>query len=630
MALPCKKERRCIIQGDEKEQAKQLYKILLDKISDFTRIDEYKAFAKKIDVFNFSNNVKEVVKQARPHYTYYASAGDWQKEFGREVKSGGGNGIQVKIAKNTTRWLYDISETKGKSLPKLYQNISGKVKYFQNILECLMGFSPLKVRLGGNYDSGVALDSIVQDNEIVLRTGLSEQQIIFALMREIVSCNQTNDLVVQAVSYMVCRHLEIDTSQYSIGYLLELMDYDTSLTALTNSETEETILKEAEVLIGHINTHLDFTKIDEGGAVVEPEQETKEETIIVSDSTQTVDGIDFRFIKLIRDFQDTMPDKNITAKVLKDNGYYDIEMLPMGHGVAVKLYSKGLDIYKLYKNSNEEKIDDKAEFDKHYGLFGIAVKDWREFQYRQLKNGADTAKMRMTKFSEIVNGTYVGGVNIDEGLTLGENGNIVFDENDVSYGELEDATWLDTALPLFFTQTGYKYIDVPYFENLKDFEITKDMIKINALITNYCIYHISEALKNSKTKSDNTGKMVYNVKQAVTIIVSNYDEEHISKVLYAKRSEIVAPKPVVKAFEDYFEKTFAKQKGNIKKPTPDEQLRKHKAADNIKKAEKEDTNSSSDKILEILHIIEDYKKRTAVKSHKAPQLLTPPKTTQIR
>jgi len=149
----------------------------------------------------------EKIKALNPAYTKVASVNTWSKVFGRSLKRSE-KAFNIKVANNQSVWLCDVSQTTGRPMPVIYQNLSGEVEQYQSVLNCLTAFSPQSI------------------SNIIL--AVCQQQIIFALVREIVRQNLTSETAVEAVSYMVCRHLNFDTDMFTFGYLLELMNYDVS------------------------------------------------------------------------------------------------------------------------------------------------------------------------------------------------------------------------------------------------------------------------------------------------------------------------------------------------------------------------------------------------------------------
>jgi hypothetical protein len=216
--------------------------------------------------------------------------------------------------------------------------------------------------------------------------------------------------------------------------------------------------------------------------------------------------------------------------------------------------------------------------------------------------------------------------NQEDGPVFNADGSIVVAAEDISYKDIENESWLESALPLFFKQTGYMPGSVPYFSNSQSFEATPEMKKINTLMAYYCSYNISAVLAGNKSKSPVTGKPVYKVTKSVTEIRTLYNDRHINEAIDKHWPVIKAPIAIKKAFHSCFDKlrkADSNKGGQAKRPTPDEDIRRVTA----KKAAASGENpgpatvqavpdTPNERNAEILHIIETYKKRIA--AHKKP------------
>ena len=667
---------------------------LLNGLSDMTKTDEYRRYIKLNEHFKYTDDVMAKIKGHNPAYTKAATAGTWEKVFGRTIKQKE-KPFHIEVAKNQKNWLFDISQTVGKSPPSICQNVSGKVSRFQAILDCLTAYSvqPIVHQDGVSYYSGIGQDSFTENGKIVLRPALSEQQIIFALVREIIRHTQTSPMVVEAASYMVCRHTNINTADFTFGYVIELLGFDESLKTLKDAAAQDAIIKEAEVFIGHLDANLPFLhesssgggdlglddRQEDTGEQADTEQgdsKKSERTRPAEERTETVHGIDFRFIKIIRDFMDTPPDKSINMKTIKDYGYSDTKMIPIYHNAAVQLFTKGKEIYKLFKDNTEERVDSIDDIDKHHGLFGITRDDWTAAQAQMVENSLVGEKVKINRWASIVAGeikkdedkklaannktlvadnkksitdnktptpdnmnppnqasenltaanpahTPHSTVQVANELDINADGSIVIAADDINHNEIENEVWLETALVLFFEQTGYMPINMPYFMNKRDFEISSEMKKINTLMVYYCAYNISAALNRHKTKAPDTGKARYNVNKAVSEICTLYSDKHISEAIDKHWPDIKAPITIKKAFHDCFEGVRKHRDIRPKKPTPDEDIRRVTAKTEAKATENADTgtekgsqNEPNERNAEIFHIINAYNKHLSAKPKK--------------
>ena len=225
-----------------------LYIGLLDGIQDKAKSDEYRQYRQFIQHFNHSDEVLAQIKAANPRYTYVTTMSVWENELGfvkKNSKSGKAETKLIRIHMPNSKdpvWMCDISQLVGKSPPKLYRNVCVDVESFQRIFAFLKAFSVQPVMLSkGTYYEDVAEDSYIHDGKIFLRAGLSQSQVVLALLREIVRYNQASPIVVEAVAYMACRHMGVDVSNFTFGYVLKLLDYDVSLESLKKQDVKDKV-----------------------------------------------------------------------------------------------------------------------------------------------------------------------------------------------------------------------------------------------------------------------------------------------------------------------------------------------------------------------------------------------------
>lgn len=688
---------------------------MLDGLSDMTKTDEYRRYIKLNEHFKYSDDVMAKIKKHNPAFTKVTSSDIWNRLFGRTAKKDA-KPFNVNVANNQPRWLYDISQTIGKPPPSVYQNVSGSVEQYQPILDCLISFSVQQVMFqeGTGYYAGIGQDSFIKDGKIVLRPALSEKQIILALIREVIRHTQTSGVVVEAVSYMVCRHLNIDTSDFTFGYLMELLGFDISLKILKDTVVQDAITKEAEIFIGYLNANLPFLQEatadgdilgldgkpgnERKNANEQPDINDIEQKLRHSEEhTETIHGIDFRFIKIIKEFMNTLPDKSINIKAVRDFGYFDTNMIPIGAKVAMRLFSNGREIYRLHSDNTEELIESPDEINRHHGFFGISRTDWETAQALMLQDSVNTAKVKISRWDSIVSGDIKqagsyghlgkqdtqrpagtvgrqseqsgqGGRSrlITENMKPNANntnlhranpsgatpnsvstagtktpaqanepvftadGSVIIAADDISHTKIENEVWLETALPLFFKQTGYKHSNIPYFADRKDFEITSEMKKINALMEYYCAYNISAVLNRNKSKSPDTGKPIYHLNKAVAAIRNLYSDNHIARAIDRYWADIKAPLNIKKQFLDCFERTCKSRGNKPKKSTLDEDIQRVKAKSEAKTgentgaatsttAEPDAQTVSNERNAEIFYIIENYNRQLTAKPKKQPK-----------
>jgi hypothetical protein len=569
--------------------------------------------------------------------------------------------FSVNTPRNSNIWLYDISQTTGKHTPVICQSISGKTEHYEEILYWLTSYSkrPVLVQEGSGYYSGIGQDSFIENDKIILRPELAEQQVVFALTREIIRQHQTSVLVTEAVSYMVCRFLGIDTSAFTFGYLLEYLKFDESLKAIKDAVTQDTIIKEAEVLIGFLNANLPFmqgtadsetvSEIEASQEATVPSEVIPPEVVLpskkplqqIDDKTETILGIDFRFIKIIKEFMAIRLDKSVTMEMVREYNYFDANMFIIGHAVAVKLFSLSREIYILHRDNTEIRADSLDDINKHHGLFGIAKDDWLAMQTEMAKTGFDNERVKIDRWRQLAtkelspknggeriseintpnpntNANAAGAETTDDSLRYNPDGSIYVAADDISYKEVENPAWIKPALIRLIDGKRYKSRDIPYFIKQGDTEPSYDMEKINKIMTIYCAEVIPKVLSACVTEKNE--QKTCDVKNAVQIICEHFTSEHIARALERYWMQLKIPFDIKTRFTEQFKRQRVKLDAQvqIKKPSPDERIRHIKALSG-EQAAGDIQRKMSEHELELIHIIESYKNQTMVKPKQQPK-----------
>lgn len=180
--------------------------------------------------------------------------------------------------------VFDVSQTNGKPLPQLAQNLTGDVEQYEAFMEALRRTAPVPMELkpmAANMDGYFSLDS----QRIAIREGMSEVQTVCAAVHEIThsilhnqkgaredkAVRAAQELEAESVSYVVCQYFGIETGANSFGYLAS-WSKDKELSELRACLT--TINKTANQLIGEIDRH--FAEVcKERGIELEQENSPK-------------------------------------------------------------------------------------------------------------------------------------------------------------------------------------------------------------------------------------------------------------------------------------------------------------------------------------------------------------------
>ncbi len=283
--------------------------------------DRYKEFLTAMSKFHdYSlNNTILIAMQGGNLVKGYSQ---WQKEFDRHVKSGE-KGIKIfapapykvkklvdKIDPETRQpmldregkaikeereitvpafkvvTVFDISQTEGKEFPDLsVKPLLADVEQYEDFFAALEKASPVPIAFE-QITSGANGYFSLTDKRIAIKEGVSELQAVKTAIHEIAHAKlhdvdlnappeqqnrvdrHTREVQAESVAYTVCQHFDLDTSDYSFGYVAgwssgkEMIELKASL---------ETIQATAKELITEIEGH--FTELQQQRQA-EQEQQT--------------------------------------------------------------------------------------------------------------------------------------------------------------------------------------------------------------------------------------------------------------------------------------------------------------------------------------------------------------------
>ncbi|RJW53981.1 hypothetical protein DXC92_01560 [Clostridiales bacterium TF09-2AC] len=125
--------------------------------------------------------------------------------------------------------IFDISQTEGKPLPRLAEELQGEIPDYMILMDSVKDIAPVPIRFEswdgvkkGHYDLGI--------KEIVIKSGMSELQTVKTAIHETahsilhkdyahIKDSATMEVEAESTAFIVCQHLGLDTSDYSFGYL---------------------------------------------------------------------------------------------------------------------------------------------------------------------------------------------------------------------------------------------------------------------------------------------------------------------------------------------------------------------------------------------------------------------------
>ena len=263
------------------------------------RFRDYLAVMSRFHTYSARNVL--LIHMQRPNATRVASAKRWKEQFERFINKGekaiyimapipivktverqkldpdtkapvldeDGQVITEKREVQVPRFrpvpVFDVSQTNGKPLPQLAQDLTGDVEQYEAFMEALRRTAPVPMEIkpmAENLDGYFSLD----EQSISIRAGMSEVQTVCAAVHEIThsilhnqrgvredkAVRTAQELEAESVSYVVCQYCGVETGANSFGYLAS-WSKDKELSELRACLA--TINKTATQLIGEIDRH---------------------------------------------------------------------------------------------------------------------------------------------------------------------------------------------------------------------------------------------------------------------------------------------------------------------------------------------------------------------------------------
>ena len=319
-------------------QVKEITSRLKDGIQGIFESDRYADYLKTMSKFhNYSTNNTLLIHMQRPGATAVAGFQAWQTKFGRSVKKGekaikifapapfvireekekrdpdtnmpvlddeGQPIIEInekRLARFRAANVFDVSQTQGKPLPTLANDLSGNVEQYQAFMDACRAVSSLPIviePLSGDRD-GVC----VFGEKISVRQGMSQIQTVSATVHEMTHAKlhdrslvvggdgdaperkdrRTEEVEAESISYAVCQYFGIETGDNSFGYVAswskgkELKELNASLDTIRRTATElidaidgkfQEIVKERNIVIavGEAQETIDAMTIESDAA----------------------------------------------------------------------------------------------------------------------------------------------------------------------------------------------------------------------------------------------------------------------------------------------------------------------------------------------------------------------------
>ena len=453
------------------EKLKEITDRLEQGITELFESERYKEYLRVMSKFhNYSFNNTLLIAMQKPDASLVAGFSAWKNNFGRNVMKGqkgikiiapspfkirqemkkidphtqqpiiGKDGKPVTEEKEITIPAYkvvsvfDVSQTEGKELPDIaVDELTGDVERYKDFFAALEKTSPVPIgfeQIAGGSHGYYHLE----DKRIAIDEGMSELQTLKTAIHEIAHAKlhdidlnapeneqqprvdrRTREVEAESVAYTVCQHYELDTSDYSFGYVAgwssgrELSELKSSL---------ETIRSAAAEIINSIDETLaELSKSQDKEQTAGQEQPDKEETAAPEQPKSEAPAQDkaaFTTETIYRVRRNPYSDSKdnaylLQAYVTQENGW-----AKMGAVLFTGTPQKCRELMGQLKSGELTEGQVKELYAKAQETAKTAEQDKGTFSIYQLKHGDETRDLRFEPYDRLqVTGNVVDKANYE-------------------------------------------------------------------------------------------------------------------------------------------------------------------------------------------------------------------------
>ncbi|MCM1083333.1 MAG: ArdC family protein [Clostridium sp.] len=340
----------------------------VDEFFQSDRFREYLDFISSFHQYSYRNTL--LIKSQLPNATLVAGYKKWQ-EMGRQVRRGehgltitamsgrifetdtgekdvDGNSI---LEKNRSSvffpvTVFDISQTEGRDMPRLVENLTGDVPFYNNIAQAIQSMTDYRIVTSPFDEMGLETVNGICDHEIrtiFIREGMSQAQTFKTMVHELFHSRnhagsgetraqkEIEAVAAVAAAYVVCSHFGLDTSDYRLGYVA-------GFAAGTDHETKrrciKSIFNDSKEIITGIEGAMGITR-DANGFIIKQAEEKLAGT--VSDILPEAENVNVRIYS-------RLPAEEKTCYVHMTNEYYNysgaMKVAGLGKEEVISLLSR--------------------------------------------------------------------------------------------------------------------------------------------------------------------------------------------------------------------------------------------------------------------------------------------------
>lgn len=287
--------------------------------------------------------------------------------------------VEVRLTHYRVVPVFDVSQTDGKPLPTIVNDLQGNVEHFDAFMEAVFRTSPVPIEIT-SIDNGADGFFSPSQQQINIREGMSEVQTVSAVIHEMAHAKlhdynrrqqeatdivdakpkdrHTEEVEAESVSYAVCQYYGIETGENSFGYIAE-WSKGRDLPELRSSL--ETINRTASELITDIDRHLKEIMHERG---LDQEQEAP----AAAQGTPTLETVG------VQPAYALMPDPPVVRFYHPE---HDGNELPVGPSTAQKLFDQGVPVYSYDRSTEGDRlVRDRKLLEGTPALYAVQREDW--------------------------------------------------------------------------------------------------------------------------------------------------------------------------------------------------------------------------------------------------------------
>ena len=516
------------------EKLKEITDRLEQGITELFESERYKEYLRVMSKFhNYSFNNTLLIAMQKPDASLVAGFSAWKNNFERNVMKGqkgikiiapspfkirqemkkidphtqqpiiGKDGKPVTEEKEITIPAYkvvsvfDVSQTEGKELPDIaVDELTGDVERYKDFFAALEKTSPVPIgfeQIAGGSHGYYHLE----DKRIAIDEGMSELQTLKTAIHEIAHAKlhdidlnapeneqqprvdrRTREVEAESVAYTVCQHYELDTSDYSFGYVAgwssgrELSELKSSL---------ETIRSAAAEIINSIDETLaELSKSQDKEQTAGQEQPDKEETAAPEQPKSEAPAQDkaaFTTETIYRVRRNPYSDSKdnaylLQAYVTQENGW-----AKMGAVLFTGTPQKCRELMGQLKSGELTEGQVKELYAKAQETAKTAEQDKGTFSIYQLKHGNETRDLRFEPYDRLqATGNVVDKANYElvysAELTLGTSLEDIYTRFNIDHPKDFKGHSLSVSDVVVLHQNGQDtahYVDSFGYKNVPEF-----------------------------------------------------------------------------------------------------------------------------------------------------------------